>query len=52
MQAYKILTGKYDTHVTPKVIRVYGSTWLYLTGIFPFFSHPFDITLYFYSLML
>jgi len=23
---YKILTGKYDVDVTPKVIRVYGST--------------------------
>jgi len=23
---YKILTSKYDTDVTPKVIRVYGST--------------------------
>jgi len=23
---YKILTGKYDTDVTPKVTRVYGST--------------------------
>jgi len=23
---YKILTGKYDADVTPKVTRVYGST--------------------------
>ena len=23
---YKILTGKYDVDVTPKVLRVYGST--------------------------
>jgi len=23
---YKILTGEYDADVTPKVIRVYGST--------------------------
>jgi len=26
IEMYKILTGKYDVDVTPKVLRVYGST--------------------------
>jgi len=26
IEMYKILTGKYDVDVTPKVFRVYGST--------------------------
>jgi len=26
IQMYKILTGKYDVDLTPKVLRVYGSS--------------------------